>query len=212
MVRELDRRSWLRLLAIPTAATPVAGQAPQGSATTSVPVTQLTKEMLHGALQSIGLNFTDEQESMMLPGVNRALNGYDNLRKIDIPLDTEPATRFYPTRPAARQSKFAPILAKLEASLSADELAFEPVSTLAALIKARRVSSSELTKMYLERLKKYSPKLLCVITLAEDLALQQAARADEEIQHGHYRGPLHGIPWGAKDLYAPKGIKDYLGC
>jgi Asp-tRNA(Asn)/Glu-tRNA(Gln) amidotransferase A subunit family amidase len=90
-------------------------------------------------------------------------------------------------------------------------LAFEPVTTLAALLKARKISSTDLTKLYLERLKKYSPKLLCVITLTEELALQQAAKADEEIRRGHYRGPLHGIPWGAKDLYSAKGIKTTWG-
>jgi Asp-tRNA(Asn)/Glu-tRNA(Gln) amidotransferase A subunit family amidase len=65
--------------------------------------------------------------------------------------------------------------------------------------------------MYMEPLKKYSPKLLCVITLTEDLALQQVAKADEEIKLGHYSGPLHGIPCGAKDLYATRGIKTTWG-
>src|SRR5258708_34234356 len=65
--------------------------------------------------------------------------------------------------------------------------------------------------MYLERLKKSSPKLLALIPLNEHLALQRAAKADDEIKRGHYRGPLHGIPWGAKDLYATKGIKTTWG-
>src|SRR5258705_7400280 len=65
--------------------------------------------------------------------------------------------------------------------------------------------------MYLARLKRYGPKLLCVITLTEDLALKQAAAADAEIKRGKYRGPLHGIPWGAKDLFATKGIKTTWG-
>ena len=65
--------------------------------------------------------------------------------------------------------------------------------------------------MYLARLKKYGPKLLCVVTLTEELALKQAAAADAEIKRGKYRGPLHGIPWGAKDLFATKGIKTTWG-
>jgi Asp-tRNA(Asn)/Glu-tRNA(Gln) amidotransferase A subunit family amidase len=167
--------------------------------------------MLHRALHLIGLDFTEEQEAMMLPGVNRALTGYETLRKIDVPLDTEPATRFYPTKPSAKPAKFSPTIEKPKSFGSMEDLAFEPVTTLGALVKSRKVSSTDLTKMYLERLKKYSPKLLCVITLTEELALEQAAKADEEIKRGHYRGPLHGIPWGAKDLYSTKGIKTSWG-
>jgi Asp-tRNA(Asn)/Glu-tRNA(Gln) amidotransferase A subunit family amidase len=143
--------------------------------------------------------------------LNRALTGYETLRKIDVPLDTEPATRFYPTKPVAKPAKFSPAIGQLKNFAAIEDLAFEPVTTLAALVKARKVSSTDLTKMYLQRLKKYSPKLLCVITLTEELALQQAEKADDEIQRGHYRGPLHGIPWGAKDLYATKGIKTTWG-
>ena len=73
-------------------------------------------------------------------------------------------------------------------------------------MRSRAVSSTALTKMYLERMKKYSPKLLCLITLTEDLAMQQAAAADSEIKAGKYRGPLHGIPFGVKDLFDTKGI------
>ena len=115
--------------------------------------------MLHGALQLIGLDFTEEQEAMMLPGLNRALTGYEALRKIDVPLDTEPAVRFYPTKPAAKPAKFSPTIGKPKSFASIEDLAFEPVTTLAALVKARKVSSMDLTRMYLERLKKYSPKL-----------------------------------------------------
>jgi Asp-tRNA(Asn)/Glu-tRNA(Gln) amidotransferase A subunit family amidase len=85
------------------------------------------------------------------------------------------------------------------------------VTTLARLVRARKVTSVELTQMYLARLKKYGPRLECVITLTEDLALTQARKADEEIAAGRYRGPLHGIPYGAKDLLATKGIRTTWG-
>src|SRR6185503_11758001 len=85
------------------------------------------------------------------------------------------------------------------------------VPQLAELIRTRRISSTELTKMYLDRLKRYGLKLLCVVTLTEELALKQAAAADAEIKRGKYRGSLHGIPWGAKDLFATKGIKTTWG-
>src|SRR5205823_7011482 len=94
---------------------------------------------------------------------------------------------------------------------SVEDLAFATVPQLSELIRTKKVSSVELTKMYLGRLKKYGPKLLCVVTLYEDLAMKQAQDADNDLKRGKYRGPLHGIPWGAKDLFATKGIKTTWG-
>ena len=92
-----------------------------------------------------------------------------------------------------------------------DDLAFLPLAKLAHLVRTKQVSSVELTKLYLDRLKKYDPALLCVVSLTEELALKQAKQADEEIAAGKYRGPLHGIPWGAKDLIAYPGYKTTWG-
>jgi Asp-tRNA(Asn)/Glu-tRNA(Gln) amidotransferase A subunit family amidase len=92
-----------------------------------------------------------------------------------------------------------------------EDLAFANISELGSLIKDRVITSLELTKMYLERLKRYDSKLHFVITLTEDRALAQARKADEEIAAGHYCGPLHGIPWGAKDLLAVKGYPTTWG-
>ena len=97
------------------------------------------------------------------------------------------------------------------ANLKPEEIAFLPVTALATLIEAKRITSTELTKIYLDRLKKHGDTLKCVVTLTEELALKQAADADAEIKAGKYRGPLHGIPWGAKDLLATKGIKTTWG-
>ena len=209
MPGELDRRDWMRLVTVLAAAGSANAQAP---ATGDAPPQPVTQEMLHHALELIGLHFTSSQEAMMLPGVNKALESYAELRKINIPLDTEPATRFYPSKPASlRPGKFQMSEDRPRNAGSVEELAFEPVTTLAQFVRTRKISSTQLTKMYLERLKKHSPQLLCVITLTEDLALAQAAKADDEIKRGHYRGPLHGIPWGAKDLFATKGIKTTWG-
>lgn len=202
----LNRRAWLKLLPVLSAATadaqqPTAPPAPQ----------RIDKQTLHLALKLIGLDFTDEQEAMMLPEVNRNLDQYEALRKIDVPLDTEPAVRFYPSALEPGRVKFTPTRVKAVTPASIDDLAFEPVTRIAPLLKARRISSNELTRMYMARLKKYSPKLNCVITFTDDLALEQAARADSEIRRGHYKGPLHGVPWGAKDLFATKGIKTTWG-
>ena len=89
---------------------------------------------------------------------------------------------------------------------SVEDLAFLPVTALAGLIARREVTSTDLTKMYLARLEEAGAALNCVVTLTEELALEQAAAAGREIKAGRYRGPLHGIPWGAKDLFATKGI------
>lgn len=98
-----------------------------------------------------------------------------------------------------------------ERPANVEDLAFAPVTALAGFIRASKVTSTELTQMYLARLKKYGPRLECVVTLTEELALSQAKRADEEIAAGRYRGPLHGIPYGAKDLLATKGIRTTWG-
>ena len=177
---------------------------------------KITKEMLQQALRLAGLTFTDAQMVVMLPDVNRQATNYDLLRKLDIPLDTEPATHFRPLLPGKQaptgKTRFlltkAPAVRKWK---SPDDLAFLSTHQLAALVKAKRITPTELTKMYLERLKTYAPKLNCVITLTEDLALEQAAQAGKEIKRGKYRGPLHGIPYGAKDLFATKGIRTTWG-
>ena len=177
---------------------------------------KITKEMLQQALRLAGLTFTDAQMVVMLPDVNRQATNYDLLRKLDIPLDTEPATHFRPLLPGKQaptgKTRFlltkAPAVRKWK---SPDDLAFLSTHQLAALVKAKRITPTELTKMYLERLKTYAPKLNCVITLTEDLALEQAAQAGKEIKSGKYRGPLHGIPYGAKDLFATKGIRTTWG-
>ncbi|NWG12143.1 MAG: amidase [Acidobacteria bacterium] len=94
---------------------------------------------------------------------------------------------------------------------SDDELAFLPVSQLSELVRLRRVSPVELAQLFLERCRKYDPKLRCVITFTEELAIKQARQAEAEIAKGKYRGPLHGIPWGAKDLLATQGIPTTWG-
>ena len=170
---------------------------------------------MHQAEKLIGIELTDAQEAMALGGVNRNLDSYETVRKIDIPLDTEPAIAFHPMRAKKElyvaKTKFRFGKVELPQFKTVEDLAFATVPQLAELIRTRRITSTELTKMYLARLKKYGPKLLCVVTLTEDLALKQAAAADAEIKRGKYRGPLHGIPWGAKDLFATKGIKTTWG-
>ncbi len=180
---------------------------------------RIDKPTLDCAEKIFGIDFTDAEEEAAARGVSRNLDSFEQLREIKVPLDTEPAVTFRPYLPGRKPKPGATPGAPIAVTLSApaartsslDDLAFLPVTSLAALVKQRRVSSTDLTRMYLARLKKYGPALNCVVTLTEDLALAQAAEADREIRAGKYKGPLHGIPWGAKDLFATKGIPTTWG-
>ena len=94
---------------------------------------------------------------------------------------------------------------------SPDEIAFLPAHRLSALIKARKLTSTQITKIYLDRIKRLDPTLLCAVTIMEEQAMAEAARADAELRAGKYRGPLHGIPYGVKDLFSTKGVRTTWG-
>jgi Asp-tRNA(Asn)/Glu-tRNA(Gln) amidotransferase A subunit family amidase len=207
---------------------PTASPTPLASPSPTPAPLRVTKDMLRQAEKLIGIEFTDAQEAMALPNASANLDRYDALRKIDIPLDTEPATLFHPALPGRKSNAGSPAgqrrwgasskpvkfkLSKTPAMpfSSVDDLAFATLAQLAELVRTRKVSPVDLTRMYLARLKKYGPKLNCTVTLTEDLALAQASEAEREIKAGNYRGPLHGIPWGAKDLFATKGVRTTWG-
>ena len=177
--------------------------------------TGITKDQLRQALVLIGLEFKEDYLDLMLPSVNRTLGSITDLRKLPIPLDTPPAFRFDPLLPGQKLPPAGPFLATPPAVLprfkKPAELAFQPVTQLAALLRARRVTSRQLTQLYLDRLKEHSPALTCTVTLTEAKALDAAAQADREIRQGKLRGPLHGIPYGVKDLFASKGYKTTWG-
>jgi Asp-tRNA(Asn)/Glu-tRNA(Gln) amidotransferase A subunit family amidase len=179
---------------------------------------RISRETLDCAEKVFGIDFTEQEEQQALNGVNNNLQAYERLRAFDIPADTEPAVTFRPYLPGKKPKPGATPGGKITVTLapptrraSTEELAFLPVTALAPLLRRRDVSSTDLTKMYLERLKKHGTRLNAVVTLTEELALAQAAQADREIKAGKYRGPLHGVPWGAKDLLATKGIRTTFG-
>jgi Asp-tRNA(Asn)/Glu-tRNA(Gln) amidotransferase A subunit family amidase len=179
---------------------------------------RISKEALDQAEKVLGVDFSDQEQEQALRGVNRNLEAFEALRKVDISHDVEPPLVFHPYLPGKAPKPGATPGAKIKVALTPpphtsklDDLAFLPVTSLAPLVQRREVSSTDLTKMYLERLKTYGPKLNCVVTLTEELALAQAAQADREIRAGGYKGPLHGIPWGAKDLFATRGIPTTWG-
>lgn len=167
----------------------------------------ITEEMLDEAEAVLGLQFDEDERELMLEGLNRNRDRFEQIRELDIPNSVAPALSFDPVLPGRqlpsglgtfRMSRRP----EIERPADLETVAFWPITHTAELVRSRKVTSRELTQMYLERLKRHGPKLECVVTLTEELALKQARRADAEIARGHYRGALHGIPWGAKDLLA----------
>jgi Asp-tRNA(Asn)/Glu-tRNA(Gln) amidotransferase A subunit family amidase len=184
----------------------------------------ITKDTIACAEEAAGLKFTDEQRQMMLEGVKRQAQSLETLHKIPLANSVSPSVVFMPLVPGSTAlAKFgrnappakrqAPVRTKTARTRPAnlDELAFLTVNELAELVRTRKVTSTELTRMYLDRIRRYDPVLKTVITLTDDRAMKQAAAADDEIKRGKYRGPLHGIPWGAKDLLAAKGYPTTWG-
>lgn len=202
----LHRRDWLRLLA-------ALGSAQAQEPKPNGP--RVDKETLVAALRAMGLEFTDPQLNLMLPRIGMQLGRLEKVRTAAVPLDTEPAFAFSPVLPGKkfpRVARFTPSrVAPFTLPKKPEDIAFQPVPRLAFLLRNRRISSVELTRLYLERLKHFGPRLNCVITMTDDLALDQARRADREIRAGRYKGPLHGVPWGAKDLLAVKGFPTTWG-
>jgi len=177
----------------------------------------ITVDTIASAEEVAGLHFDPTERELMLDGLKQQEQRIEALHKVPLDNSVGPAIKFDPLPPGKKIAAQAPRpmvrskVAHRAVPADLDELAFLPVTELSELVRRRRVTSLELTQMYLARLKKYDPVLRCVITLTEDRALKQARAADEEIKRGHYRGPLHGIPWGAKDLLAVRGYKTTWG-
>ena len=178
---------------------------------------EITKETIASAEEIAGVSFTDEERAMMVRNLNQTRQAIDALHKVSLDNGVAPAILFEPLPPGvtlpakknvAMQRERVPVMARPG---SLEELAFLPVSKLSEMVRSRRVKPSELTEMYLDRLKRFDPQLKCLISLTEERARGQARAADEEISRGKYRGPLHGIPWGAKDLLAVRGYKTTWG-
>ena len=181
---------------------------------------EISVPLIRGAQELFGLRFTDAQLDSARRNLSGYRDSYEALRKIDLPNGVAPALGFDPRPLRLRQALIAPAasnpgklpeIARVTLPANRDELAFYTVRQLGELLRTKQISSEELTRFFLARLRKYDPRLHCVITLTEDLALQQARQADQEIKAGKYRGPLHGIPYGAKDLYSAKGYKTTWG-
>ncbi len=178
--------------------------------------TEITADTIEEAERLVGVTFTDEERQQMVPSLRRSVRGFIDRRTFEPPNELAPASVFDPRLPGrsydvadrgfARSKTAAPPLPRSEA-----DIAFAPLTQLSQWIESRQISSVALTRLYLDRLKQHGPGLECIVTLTEARAMAAARKADAEIEAGRYRGPLHGIPWGAKDLLDTKGIKTTYG-
>jgi len=190
----------------------LAAQAASGQTNTNL----INRETVQDAEKLIDLHFSDAKVDQMLSGLKNQLEDYEALHKISLSNSVPPAMIFNPLpvgfqfERGASRFKMSP-LPRLKPPQDQDDLAFYSISDLASLIKHKQISSEKLTRLYLDRIRKYAPRLECIVTVTETLALEQARRADAEIKSGKYRGPLHGIPYAAKDLLAVNGIRTTWG-
>ncbi|MHB1744804.1 MAG: amidase [Acidobacteriaceae bacterium] len=224
----LDRRRFLAVCSqfglastlLPGALYTLAAQAQAAadalpSAAPSLPT--ITPEMVEQAAALAGVPLAPDQISMMLDALNRQRDGYSAIRALHMPNSIAPAYVFDPLPQDAilqtqRESpKYGNPPAVGEPPVNLDELAFANIPKLAEYIRTRKISSVALTEMYIERIRRFNPELHFLITLTEERAMAQARAADAEIASGTYRGPLHGLPWGAKDLLAVKGYPTTWG-
>src|SRR3954447_5398113 len=177
---------------------------------------RITDAILKDALAIAGLEFTDQQRAQMLAGVNQNLTRYAELRQIHLDPNIAPPLYYSPLVPGTRLDRSvkpfrASAAPPLRRPANLEDAAFWPLAHLAQLLKTRQVTSVELTRMYLDRLSRFNATLNFVVTYTDELAMRQAQQADREIAAGKYRGPLHGMPWGCKDIIAVPGFPTQWG-
>jgi len=177
---------------------------------------EITAATVKCAEEIAGLSLEDDEREMMVAGLRNQEARIRALHAIELANSEAPALTFNPlpagkSIPAEPRRVERPRARPGAVPRDLEDLAFASVAELAALVRARRVTSTQLTEMYLTRIKRLDSSLHSVITLTEERARAQAQAADQEIARGRYRGPLHGIPWGAKDLLAVRGYKTTWG-
>ena len=176
----------------------------------------LTKKDFSTGEKFLGMTFTESEIDSMYGSVRNTLNEIKKLHNYHLGNEV-PMTLFQsPVLPGMKFNMIQnPVVWNIPANINLpknkNDLAFYSVLELASLVKNKKITSVELTRFFIDRLKKYGDTLQCVISLTEDISMQQAAQADKEISAGKYRGPLHGIPYGLKDLFAVKGTKTTWG-
>lgn len=211
-MNDLSRRQLLSTLAVAGIGTTVFQRAVVAQAEKA---TLITPELIAKAEWIAGVDLSPEDRAAVAGILNRWQLSFRQLRAVKLDNSVPPALSFHPapTLPADDGKGDVRLTDNSDPKKPGNdaELAFLPVAKLAGLLRTRQVSSVELTKLYLKRLKEFDPVLKCVVTLTEKTALSQAEAADKEIKAGRYRGPLHGVPWGAKDLIAYPGYPTTWG-
>ncbi|MES2306687.1 MAG: amidase [Gemmatimonadota bacterium] len=219
MSASVDRRAFLALAAALGVPLPGLTREAPDEALAGAGASPITKEQVAAAEALFGLEYTDAEREMVLRNLENFLRNYDAIRKVPLENGVPPAFRFEPvpvggaprpqpkptaTRRPVRRAPVAP-------PGSEPDWAYAGVATLSQRIHARQVTSRQLVERSLARLTQYGPDLHCVINLTSDRALKQADLLDAEAKAGKFRGPLHGIPYGAKDLFAVPGYPTTWG-
>jgi Asp-tRNA(Asn)/Glu-tRNA(Gln) amidotransferase A subunit family amidase len=180
---------------------------------------KVTIEMIDEAAAIADVPLPAEYRQMMVDSLNEQVKGYEEIYKLHMPNNVAPALVFDPVFPSTKielekrplRISQAPATSARGVPKNLEDVCYDSVRDLGELMRTKKVSSVALTEMYLERLKRYDPLLHFVITFTEERARAKAKEADLEIAAGKYRGPLHGLPWGAKDLLSVKGYRTTWG-
>lgn len=176
----------------------------------------ITSEMIKNAASVIGLQFTEVERDTMIATLEDNRDDLQSIRDLELDNSVPPALNFNPI-PIGKRFNFQQrkqvwdLPQNVALPKNRDELAFFTIGELSSLIKNRKISSVELTRFFLDRIKEYDDQLEAIITVTEERALEYAQQMDAELEQGIYRGPLHGIPYGAKDLLAVEGYKTTWG-
>jgi Asp-tRNA(Asn)/Glu-tRNA(Gln) amidotransferase A subunit family amidase len=181
--------------------------------------TEITEAMIEQAQIIADVSIPAEYRKTMLESLNDHMKSFTEIYKLHIANSVAPALLFDPVLPGAKfETEKRPMRISAPAAIATrgvpgniEDLCFHSARELGELVRSKKVSSLALTQMYLERLKRYDPQLHFVITLTEDRAMAKAQEADRDLASGKYRGPLHGLPWGAKDLLAVAGYPTTWG-
>ena len=190
---------------------PASASPPGGPAAPAAPAADLA-----AAEKVLGVSYSDSERALMADAIEAQLDMVRARRALELPVDLAPALTFDPVLPGAA---LPPVRGQLRwqrrpaTAVPRDEadIAYAPVGVLHGWLRRRALTSEALTDLYLARLRAHGPALECVVTLAEDLAREQARRADAELRRGRVRGPLHGIPYGLKDLLDTRGLATTWG-
>jgi Asp-tRNA(Asn)/Glu-tRNA(Gln) amidotransferase A subunit family amidase len=210
-VSQLSRKEFL----LSAAASLVLAKGAKAQGDQAVPgQPEITADDLKALEKIAGLHFSDEERAAVLNSVRQSNRSFAAVRELPIDDQLAPPTPFKPQgRMPADGSKveLRPTGSNIKLPSAKEDIAFLSARELGHLVKTKQISPVELTKLYLDRMSAYGDKLLCLVTLTDDLAMKEAKAAEDEIMKGHYRGPLHGLPYGLKDLFAVPGYPTTWG-